>query len=258
MPDVRVVLSRVREGLVAVSRRREELQRELGDLDREYARLAAAAEVMERHVGDDAGSSSSDDSAHPLPLTERILDALVAGSAKRRSDLLPLFEPSGVNANTLDSAVRRLIDKGLVRRQGRRLVVVSASASDPGTSDGDRRQADPATVVAEPASVGNGGSSAVSGQEDGPGGTALAPLPIPVDDVPLTVKVHEAVATSVATTRRALIRHFAVQGVKGSAVDNALANLRKRGRLGRTANREWAVVGSNVPSAEAEAASRGS
>ena len=178
MPDVTVVLSRVREDLVAVSRRREALQRELGDLDREQARLAAAVEVMEQHAGNAAGPSSSVHSAEPPRLTERILDALGAGSARRRSDLLPLFEPLGVNPNTIDSAVRRLIDKGLVRRQGKLLVVVSASASVPDTSEVDRRQADPATVVAGPARVGNGGPSAVADQDDAPEGTVLPPPPI--------------------------------------------------------------------------------
>ena len=104
-------------------------------LDREHARLAAAVEVMEEHSGEAARPSSSDGSADSQPLTERILAALVNGSAHRRADLVRMFRPHGLNENTVDSAVQRLKKRGVVRREGRRLVPVvqpSAPASPPG------------------------------------------------------------------------------------------------------------------------------
>ena len=257
MPDVAVVLSRVRENLVAVSRRREELQRELDGLDREHERLAVAVEVMEHHAGHTAVPSSSDDSAAVPRLTERILDALVDGSARRRGDLVRLFQQQGVNRNTVGSAIRRLVQKGLVRREGRQLVVVSGSASAAGASGRDQRQADSALVAVESAPVANGGSSSDAGREVAVGGAELVSPPNPVDGF-LTDRVHEVVAKSVATTRKALIRHFARQGVTESAVDNAIRGLRRTDRLGRKPNREYFAVGSDVPSADVEAVSRGS
>ena len=70
----------------------------------------------------------------------------------------------------------------------------------------------------------------------------------------MTVRVQEAVATSVACTRAALVKHFALQGTKESAVDTALSGLRKRGKLVKRDRRLWVVSASDVPSPAADPA----
>ena len=253
MPDVRVVLGLVRRQLERVTGRLEHLDRDRADLQRESEQLAGAIHVMEQHAGEAARPSSSDESPGAQPLAERILDAVVSGSAVRRSDLLRLFTP-GVNANTLDSALRRLTQRGLVERRGRRLVPVPSTGSG---SAVDRPAADPGalSVEVDPGRVGHPAAAAVV--EDASGGTALATPPVPSDDLPLTVRVLEAVGTSNVCNRRDLVQHFAVHGVKEAAVDVALAGLRRRRKLERQPDGTLVVPRSDAPSVAADGAPEG-
>ena len=234
MADLQAVLLSVRESLVELARRRETLQHQLAAVERDHARLSAAVSVIEEHAGAVSRPSSADPMAEPR-LTDRILEALHS-SARSRADLLRLF--AGVNSNTLDSAVRRLVQRGLVQRQGRRFVPVAGSMSvsaGVGGSEVDQPRAESGAVPVVAGQVPVSVSAAVPVVEDVSGGMAAVPVPRRVDDVPLTVRVREAVATPVATTRAALVEHFAARGIKASAVDTAVAGLRRRGRLERRA-----------------------
>lgn len=260
MPDLGSVLARVENEVAVVTRRCEELDRERAVLDRQRVRLVAAVEVMKEHAGEAVPPSASGEPADPQPLTERILAALVDGAAHRRTDLLRMFRPLGLNENTIDSAVHRLKKRGVVRREGRRLVPVlqpsapasaaESSRASSAESDRDRSQDDLAPVAVDLAL----GRAAVPGAVSVPDGSSVGSAPAPTDQAPLTVRVREAVATSLATTRATLVRHFAAQEVKDSAVDAALAGLRKRGRLERRAGGVLAVPRADVLSVPADAA----
>ena len=256
---LQTVLSSVRDQLAVVARRREDLDRQRVDLDREYARLAAAVSVMEEHAGAAGQPSSTDPLADPSSLTERILDALAGSSATSRADLLSLFRPLGVNDNTLDSAVYRLRKRGTIEKRGKYFFLPSVSSDvPPGGSDLDRHRADPgpagADAALEPAPFVGG----VPALDDRTRGT-LADLPsAPADERPLTHRVREAVATLAGPTRAVLVRYFAAQGVKAASVDTAVSGLRKRGQLERRPDGAFVVFGSDAPSVPADAASQGS
>ena len=260
--DLGAVISSIRDRLAVVAGRREELERQCADVEREYARLAAAVSVFEEHAESPVQPSGSEAVAEPPPLTARVFDALLGSSANSRSDLLRLFRPLGVNENSLDSAIQRLKQRGTIQQRGKYLVPgiqtpVPASSppspDDAGGSDVDRRSPDPHPVGVE-AGPDQGplpGVVAVSEQE--PRGRVSAQRSSP-GRIPLTVRVQEAVATSVACTRGALVKHFALQGIKESAVDTALSGLRKRGKLEKRDRRLWVVSGSDVPSPAADPA----
>ena len=119
MPDLDSVLARVEDELVVVTRRCEELDGQRAALDRQRVRLVAAVEVMKEHAVPPAvPPAASAGPADPQPLTERILAALVNGSAHRRADLVRVFLPLGVTENALDSAVQRLKKRGMVPARG--------------------------------------------------------------------------------------------------------------------------------------------
>ena len=243
MSDLEVALASVRGELQALDRRLEELDRQRAALERQHAELSSAVRVMERHSSRTARPSPTDDLATEVPLTQRVLDAIVDAGVSTRPDLLRRFVPE-VNPNTVDSAVLRLVRRGSVRRDGRRLVPVVRSA-EPGLADpplgvvpSDSGAAQPrdglAPVVPEvargPARLHDAGSASEDCSREG---VPVVDTPTVDADkaVPLTVRVLEAVATSVACTRRALVQHFGAQGVKEASVDNAVAGLRKRGKL---------------------------
>lgn len=267
MPDLVSVLSSVRDQLALVARRREEIDRQRAEVELEYARLAAAISVMEEHAVVAARPSSSDESADPPSLTERILDALVNASARSRGDLLRLFRPLGVNENTLDSAILRLKKRGLIQRQGKHLVPVGQplapasagrSRETAGGSDADPCRADfvPLLVPDDRGQAGVLGTASV--HQDPARGLVPGPLPAPVDEIPLTVRLLEVVATLEAPTRAVLVRHFAAHGVKPASIDTALAGLRKRGKLERRAGGGVVVVsGSDAPFVPVDVVSHG-
>lgn len=261
MSDLEAGLASVRGELEALDRRREELDRQRAALERQHDELSAAVRVMERLSSRTARLSPADDSATEVPLTQRVLDALADGGVATRADLIRRFCPE-VNSNTLDSAVRRLITRGSIRRAGSRLVPAVGPA-EPGSADqalgvvprdsGAEQPRDALAPVVpeispEAAGLHDGGSAPENRSREG--APVVDASTADVDKaVPLTVRVLEAVATSVARTRRALVRHFAAQGVKEASVDNALAGLRKRGKLERRAGGVLAARSSAVSSA---------
>lgn len=255
MSDLEAGLASVRGELEALDRRREELDRQRAALERQHEELSAAVRVMDRLSSRTARPSPTDDSATELPLTQRVLNAIVDAGVATRPDLLGRFVPE-VNPNTLDSAVRRLVRRGSIRRDGRRLVPVVRSV-EPGLADAalgvvpsDSGAEQPrdglAPVVPEvapgPAGLHDGGSASEDCSREG---VPVVDTPTVDADkaVPLTVRVLEAVATSVACTRRALLQHFGAQGVKEASVDNAVAGLRRRGKLDRRPGGVLAVPG---------------
>ena len=127
MSDLEAGLASVRGELEALARRREELDRQRAALERQHDELSAAVRVMERLSARTPRLSPADDSAAEVPLSECVLNALADGGAATRADLVRRFCPE-VNSNTLDSAVRRLVRRGSIRRDGRRLVLVAGSA----------------------------------------------------------------------------------------------------------------------------------
>ena len=263
MPDLDAVLSSVRAQLALVDRRRVELDRQRADVERESAKLAAAVSVMEEHAALADRPSSSDESADSPPLADGILDAVVKGSARSRRDLIRLFRPLGVNTNTLDSAILRLKKRGLLQGPGKRLVPVgqplaptsagrsqeTAAGSDAGPSSADLL---PLPVRDDSGQAGVLGAASVH-QDPDPG-----PLPDPADEIPLTVRVLEAVATLGACTRAVLVKHFASHGVRPAALDTALAGLRRRGKLEWRAGGVMVVSGSDAQSLPVDTVSHGS
>ena len=267
MSDLEATLACVRGELEALDRRCEELDRQRAALERQHAELSAAVRVMERHSSRTAPPSPTDHSATEVPLTQRVLDVIVDAGVATRTDLLRRFVPE-VNPNTVDSAVLRLVKRGSIRRDGRRLVPVVRSA-EPSLADL------PAGVVASDSGAVQPRDGLAPVVREVPGGPADLhdgdSLPedrsgerVPVVDtptvdadkaVPLTVRVLEAVATSVACTRRALVQHFSAQGVREASVDNAVAGLRRQGKLERRAGRVLAVPGPDVSSAPSGAVS---
>ena len=243
MSKLETALASVRRELETLDRRREDLDREREALERQYAELSAAVRVMERHASRTAPPSSPDDSGAEVPVTQRVLNAIVDDGVATRAALLRRFRP-GVHDNSVDSAVLRLIKRGAIRREGRRLVPLVGSA-------------EPGSVEPSSASTSETLEVPVSAEEDRPGTVAPVPLTSSADGdwIPLTTRVLEAVASSTAVTRRALVRHFRAQGVKEAAVDTALAGLRKRRKLARRVGGVLAVPDSDVPSALAGAVS---
>lgn len=249
MTDFQSVIESIRRRLEGVAGRLEALDRERADLQRESARLASTIEVLEQLAGQAAPPSSSDGSADPQPLTERVLAALVSGSARGRADLVRKFQPLGVNPNTVDSAVLRLRKRGVVRREGRRLVPVvqpsvpASPAESPRASSVGSEAHSPQGDLAPVAVDLDPGRAGLPGTVSVPEDSSLGVAPAPADRVPLTVRVLEAVATSLLTTRADLVRRLGAQGVEPSAVDAALAGLRRRGKLQRGPDGVLAVVG---------------
>ena len=262
MPDLATVLSSVRAQLAVVDRRRAELDRQRADLEREHARLSAALSVLEEHAGLADRSSSSDESADSPPLAERILDALAKGSARSRADLIKLFRPLGVNDNTLDSGILRLKKRRLIERQGKQLFPVAqplepASAGrSPETAVGSDAGPSSADLLRLPVRD-DSGQAGVLGAASVHQDLVPGPVPAPADEVPLTVRVLEAVPTLDACTRAVLVKHFAPHGVRPAAVDAALAGLRKRGKLERRAGGVLVVSGSDAQSVPVDAVSSG-
>lgn len=261
MPDTNVVLSSLRDELATVDRRRAELRGELEGLDREHDRLATTVSVLEERVGVAPGSDPVD-SSEPVPLADRIVDAL-GTTGLRRVDMLRMFTAQGFTESAIDSAVNRLKRRGAVRRQGKRVLcaeppsgvaepVASASAAA-GVSEPDAGPASAPAAVGEPSDLstsdGASGSVAAAGVSDGGVDDA--------DDRPLTHRVREAVEAGV-DTREELRKYFAHRNVAESSVDDAVSGLRRRGVLHRLAGGKLAVAAPGESSQPVESESQGS
>ena len=233
MPDFDAVVESLRAQLDVADRRLAELDRQREDVERQRDRLSTALSVLEEHAGAGGSPAAAFALADSPPLTERVLDAIVAASATNRADLVQLFRPLGVRDNALDSALSRLTKRGLICRRGRQIVPVAPRSSTaslpspahlPVSSDGVSSAVDPA-----PAPVGAALASS-------PVGTAPLSVSVPPSapggELPAAssrrARVLEAVATLFAPTRAALIAHFASEGLAAVSVDSALSGLRQR------------------------------
>ena len=265
MRDVREAMSDVRESIAFLRER-------IAGLDRQRARLARALEALQDEsppAGRPSpppldGASGLED---PPKLATQILGVLRQSGASNRRQLLRAFEGTDVKAGTLDSAVYRLKERGLVDKRGDRFAIAESApavagagaeavaSSAPDRSSGPARAAVELGVPEVP-----GDLRVVPVAEDSAWAAAAPPEPGPDEDNagPLTVRVRQAVVTGVAGTRRALVRHFAPQGFSESAVDAALSGLRKRGKLKSVGRGVIVVVGSGASSEPAKPESQGS
>ena len=235
MPDLEAVLRSVRDRLAFVDRRIAELDAQRGELDRERVRLANGIGVMEEHAQPSAAGGTP--ALEEPPLSTRVLDAVAGSSARTRADLVRIFGPLGINPNTLDSAIARLVKRGELRRHGSQLLpVVDSSAPSPAASSRD--SSDAPAVQPDPVRLGT-----ETADSPVPGSTAAAPLadPVPASvssavsppaaSVPKTVRVRDAVASLSRATRADLVKFLLPQGLSGHEVDQALYGLRQQGAI---------------------------
>ena len=226
MPDAHVLLRSFRDEILTLDRRRAELRGQLDALDQEHERLETTISVLEDRVGA-APQSGPADEPEGVSLADRIVDAL-GTSGLRRVEMMRLFTRQGFTASAIDSASNRLLKRGAVRRQGRRIVRVvppeepgapgSGSVGDPESGAGPT--SDPETVgggLDDPLAAGAVSTGAVSG------GRVAGE-----DDRPLTERVQEVIRTGL-DTRKALMTYFGSRGVKTSSVNGAIWGLVKRG-----------------------------
>ena len=262
MPQFDTVLASVREKLAVLDRRLAEIERQRGDVLSQHARLTAALSVLEEHADPSDDADPSSEVPDPPSLSARVLDAL-RSSARTRADLLGLFRPSGIPEATLDSALSRLKKRGLIDRRGRQIISLvptpSAASSPSGVVASGGLDVGPRGASLEPAIV---DTETVSP----PGERSPGPVPVerhaPADQVgeatSIRARVRDAVATSAASTRAALVKHLGAQGIRAGAVDNALSGLKRRGVLKRRKDGVHVVVpGADVATPSA-AASQGS
>ena len=262
MPEFDTVLESVRTELAVVDRRLAEIERQRDEVLSHHARLTAALSVLEEHADPHADAALSSEVPDPPPLSARVLDAL-GSSARTRADLIRLFRPLRIPEATLDSALSRLRKRGLIQRRGRQiipLVPTPSSASSPsrvvasGGPDVDPRSAD-----LEPAALGT--ATVVRLVEHSPGPIPV-PRPPPADEAgdatSIRARVRDAVATSAASTRAALVKHLGAQGIPDVAVDSALSGLRKRGVLERRTDGVHVVVAGADATSPSPDASQGS
>ena len=259
MGELATYLSSLRERLAAIVERRDDLQRQLGEVTHEHDRLAAAISLLQEDL-ETKSPSLSDVPEDPPPLADQILADLPGSTGKTRAEIQGRFRPRGVNPNTLDSALDRLRKRGDVVKRGKyyfrsghqgAALPSSVSSPDPRPTASDRSP-DAADAGRVPGDVHSGKAGSA------PAGAALAPVPsagplsspLPVDERPLTVRVYERIATSDGCTRGELVGHF---GVKGKAIDDVLTGFKKRGRVERRPDGLYVVAGrSDAPSPSAD------
>lgn len=261
------LLASIRAQQGQLQTRRSSLESELATLNDRASRLAAAVLIIEEILRATAVSASSG-SPPSVSLAGRILDA-IASSGSRRRDILNALRPLGFKEAAIDSAVTRLKERGLIRREGP-LVFRVGPPSVPASSSTVVDPSRSLDVVA-----GGGRVSVDPARTDS--GVADGPLPAPVSGAPvassgsapadgavaprtLRDRVREVVETSGASTRQELLAHFEPQGVRASSVDTAVSGLCKLGVLRRgpvgAVSRAVSVVSDRDESRQVEAAAR--
>ena len=248
------------------------LRERIAGLDRQRARLVRALEALQDESTPSGrasplpldGASAPED---PLSLATRIFGVLRKSGPLSRRQLLRAFEDTDVKAGTLDSAVYRLKERGLLDKRGDRFGIAESEAAAAGaaaetgaSSASDRSSGPVGAAVEHGAPQVLGDRRVVPVGEDRARAGAVPPDRVPDENnaVPLTVRVHEAVVTGVAGTRRALVRHFGEQAIPESAVDTALSGLRRRGKLKSVGRGKIVVVGSGASPGPADAKSQDS
>ena len=112
MSDLAAALSSVRAQQEVLAGRRDELESQLAEVDREQGRLAAAVSVMEEHLRSQSGSSATDQRPGSRRLVDQILDELDRSPGRTRADLLRVFADR--NANTVSAGIARLCKRGAI------------------------------------------------------------------------------------------------------------------------------------------------
>ena len=232
-------LSSARAELEAVRARRAELDRRRADLDRRRADLEKAEgdltitlRVLEGLAAQPAAKTAS---AASSPLADRVLAEVLEAGSTTRADLIQRFGSLDVKIDTLDSAIRRLVERGALRRDGRQLFPVL-----------DGRAAVPPVPAAEtpaetpdPAAV-----AAVDGETADPGAGGPGRRPI-------VTEVFDALVKLGPCTREALIRHCGERGVTDRQVRRALKGLAASGKLVRRDDGMLIAAGPDAPPSSA-------
>lgn len=244
MADLSTFLSSLRDQLAMLGDRREALQSQLAEVEREHGRLEVAVSVIQERLQSRPASSASPGPAGEPSLAEQVLEELAGSSGRTRGQLLRVFRPRGVNDNTFSSCLSRMVRRGdLVKRGGYYLVpprrpsgpspssadvASAASALEPRSSPPDSRAVD-----ADHPDVRSSRDAAVSDARVAP----LPSVPLSSDqELPLTHQILSYVETHPGSTRASVVRHFRPRGVKDAAVDTGLSGLKKNGRLLRGPN----------------------
>ena len=213
-----------------------------GQLETRRASLAGEMEVLDRQLSglrdtisrleDAIRSLALPGPAKTDSLAARLVDTIEATGSRRR-DLLRVLRPEGFKDAAIDSALTRLKDRGVIRREGALVFRVEPpSEADPASKLIDPSR--PSAVVAggTPVSVDSASPEPVSAPVSA-GSSGSAPVGGAADHRTMRERVREVVATSGATTRQNLVAHFEAQGVRASSVDAAVAGLCKSGVLRR-------------------------
>ncbi len=244
MRDLAAVLSSVRAKQEVLASRRDQLESQLAEVDREQGRLAAAVSVMEEHLRARSGSPASEQRASGPRLVDQILDELARSPGQTRADLLRVFADR--NANTVSAAVARLCKRGaVVNNAGHYSRAVQgpeqdASGSpadvDSSRSDLEQRPSDDAALPHEVDRADSGSVRAGPVSDARVTASSSAPHPSGSGKNTKRARVWDAVATSAVCTRPALVEFFAPRGLTEDAVDTALAGLKKRGVIEQRAD----------------------
>ena len=248
------------------------LRERIAGLDQQRVRLVRALEALQDEPPPPVPASPAliDDAStqeEPPPLATQILAVLRKAGPLNRRQLLRAFEHTDVKAGTLDSAVYRLKDRGLLGKFGERFgivepqAVVAGTGAEAGVLSASDRSSGPVGAAVEPlAPTVPGDPRVVPVAEDRARAGTVPPAQGPDEDnaVPLAVQVYRAVVAGVADTRAGLVRHFAPQGFSASQVDTALSGCRKRRKLRSVGSGKIVVVGSGASPGPADAKSQGS
>ena len=231
-------LSSLRDQMALLADRREVLQSQLAQVERDHERLEVAVSVIQDGLQSRSASKLAPGSTGDPSLAEQVLEELAGSPGMTRGELLRVFRPRGVNENTFGSCLSRLTRRGDLVKRGRHYSVAQRpsgalpSSADiaSAASDADRRSSarDSAAVHADHAEARSSRSPAVSDARVAPS------LPVPLlsdQELPLTQQVLSYVETHPGSKRAAVVRDFSSRGVKDAAVDTALAGLTKNGRL---------------------------
>ena len=239
MHDLEPALSAARAGLEAararradVDRRRAELDRRLGEIEKEKAEFTTTLAVLERLAAQPSAKTASSASA---PLADRILAAAIEAGSTTRAELIQRFGSLDVKVETLDSAIRRLVERGALRREERRLFPVL-----------DGRAAVPPVPAAEPpaAAPDPAPGAAVDGDAADPdsGGPAR---------VPLVKQVFGFLVESGPCSRDELIRHCVERGIDKKRARRALKGLAASDKLVRRDDGMLIAAGPDAPPSSA-------
>ena len=230
MRDLAAVLSSVRAKQEVLASRRDQLESQLAEVDREQGRLAAAVSVMEEHLRARSGSPASEQRASGPRLVDQILDELARSPGQTRADLLRVFADR--NANTVSAAVARLCKRGaVVNNAGHYSRAVQgpeqdASGSpadvDSSRSDLEQRPSDDAALPHEVDRADSGSVRAGPVSDARVTASSSAPHPSGSGKNTKRARVWDAVATSAVCTRPALVEFFAPRGLTEDAVDSSL------------------------------------